>query len=141
MHRRLLKRRLRMHSRLHWLTAMENGNLDMNSLNDMDLEDVVRQVDSACSKGCSSPERVKCPTTMHRRLLKRRLRMHSRLHWLTAMENGNLDMNSLNDMDLEDVVRWILPAAKVAHLPRDLGGKKDQHKNSHHYTYDMCLTT
>ena len=54
---------------------------------------------------------------------------HAQTAPLTALENRNLDMNSLNDKDLGDVVRcWFLPAAKVADLLRDLGGK-DQHKN------------
>ena len=43
----------------------------------------------------------------------------------TALEKFNLDENSLNDKDWGDVVRWVLPAAKVDHLLKDLK-RKDQ---------------
>ena len=43
----------------------------------------------------------------------------------TALEKFNLDENSLNDKDWGDVVSWVLPAAKVDHLLKDLK-RKDQ---------------
>ena len=43
----------------------------------------------------------------------------------TALEKYNGDENSLNDKDWGDVIRWVLPAAKVDHLLKDLK-RKDQ---------------
>jgi hypothetical protein len=43
----------------------------------------------------------------------------------TALEKYIADENSLNDKDWGDVVRWVLPAAKVDHLLKDLK-RKDQ---------------
>jgi hypothetical protein len=43
----------------------------------------------------------------------------------TALAKYNTDENSLNDKDWGDVVRWVLPAAKVDHLLKDLK-RKDQ---------------
>jgi hypothetical protein len=42
-----------------------------------------------------------------------------------ALEKFNADENSLTDKDWGDVVRWVLPAAKVDHLLKDLK-RKDQ---------------
>ena len=43
----------------------------------------------------------------------------------TTLEKYNADENALNDKDWGDVVRWVLPAAKVDHLLQDLK-RKDQ---------------
>ena len=40
-----------------------------------------------------------------------------------ALEKYQANENSLNDKDWGDVVRWVLPAAKVEFLLKDLKGK------------------
>ena len=42
-----------------------------------------------------------------------------------ALEKYNIDENSLNDKDWGDVIRWVLPEAKVDFLLKDLK-RKDQ---------------